>query len=123
MLSVIGQAELRRWGGMLAEETVEIAARVGQAVAESQDDIFSQAQSDVPVLTGRLKGTIRKTGRAPLRRRVKAGGARAFYARFQEFGVKHHSAQPFLITHANRPNRDRFEREVWVAVQAGHIYR
>lgn len=123
MTVAVDTTPLQRWGGMLAEETVAIVGRVGGAVADEQSEIEQQAQADVPVLTGRLKGSIRGTGRSPLRRRVRAGGAKAFYGRFQEFGTRHHSANPFLITQASRQRLDGFERKVDTAVREGAIYR
>lgn len=119
----IDTSQLQRWGGLIATEIVDIARRVEGAVDEQQsDDVFVEAVTRVPVLTGVLRGTIRQTGRG-LTRRVRAGGARAFYARYQEYGTRHHAAQPFLMTQADAAGMQAFERRVAQALAKGAIYR
>lgn len=120
---VVDISSLVRWNKLLAFEAATIAARVEKAVAEQTQAVETNALRDVPVRTGKLKGTIRVTGRG-LRQRVRAGSASLGrpYHIFQEFGGRG-GAHPFLITQANQQTLAEFERKVQAAVFAGQIMR
>lgn len=116
------QSQLQRWGGMLREETVSVGLRVERAVAEQQADIHAAALAQVGHQSGRLKGTIRPSGRG-LRRRVRAGGARAVYGGHHEFGARSFPGNPFLLGQVTAQRRQEFTAAVLAAVMAGRIYR
>jgi HK97 gp10 family phage protein len=54
---------------------------------------------------------------------VRAGNNKAFYARFQEFGTRKMSANPFLLVQANAAARSEFERRVERAIEDGEVYQ
>lgn len=115
-------SEVQQWAGLLAEEIIEIGQRVEVAVGEQTDIVNQGATRDVPVLTGALRGTIRSTGKG-LRRSVRAGTSRVFWARFQEFGTRKMSANPFLLPQADEAAQRDFVRRVDQAVNGGAIYQ
>lgn len=116
---------VQRWGGLLAIEVAAIANRVKPAVGDQTDVVVSRAQAAAPALTGALRGSIRPTGagRSGLRRRVRAGNSKAFYARFQEFGTRKMAANPFLLKQVNSNSLGEFEGRVRRALDDGEIYR
>jgi HK97 gp10 family phage protein len=90
-------------------------------VAAAQARVITGANAAAPRLTGTLAGSIRPLG-GGLRRRVKAGNARAYYARFQEFGTRKMAAHPFLLIQANAGSQLEFERRVDDAIGRGEVY-
>jgi HK97 gp10 family phage protein len=120
---VVDISPIVRWNKLLVTESVAIGARVERAVEVQAREVEARAHRDVPVRTGRLKGTIATSGKG-LRKRVKAGARLPRpYARFQEFGTKHHAAQPFLIHQANETTHSAFVQKVATATFAGSIMR
>lgn len=118
----IDVSELQRWGGLLDSEVRSIGIRIGEAVAEEQAVVIAQARAVVPRgVTGNLAASIRPLGKA-LRRSVRAGSNKAFYARFQEFGTRKMAANPFLVVQANMVEQRAFEGRVERAIEAGEIY-
>lgn len=77
----------------------EVADEVEAATAKVERD----AERRVPVDSGDLKRSIR--------RRIEDGGltgvveASEFYGRFQEYGTRHHAAQPFMRPAAEAEKR------------------
>jgi HK97 gp10 family phage protein len=122
MAVIVDTSEIQRWGGLLASEAAQVAARVTPEVAAAQAMVVARANAEVPRLTGALAGSIRPLG-SGLRRRVKAGNARAYYARFQEFGTAKMAASPFLLKQANPSTQAQFERQVDDAIGRGGVYR
>jgi HK97 gp10 family phage protein len=119
----VDTSELQRWGGLLASEAAQVVARVTPEVAQTQAMVVARANAEVPRgATGALAGSIRPLG-SGLRRRVKAGNARAYYARFQEFGTRKMAASPFLLKQANPGSQSEFERRVDDAIGKGGVYR
>jgi HK97 gp10 family phage protein len=98
---------------------------VKPAVGEQTDVVVSRAQAAAPALTGALRGSIRPTGagRSGLRRRVRAGSGKAFYAGFQEFGTRKMAANPFLLKQVNSNSLGEFESRVGRALDDGEVYR
>jgi HK97 gp10 family phage protein len=122
MAVIVDTSELQRWGGLLASEAAQIVGRVTPEVAATQAIVVSRANAAAPRLTGALAGSIRPLG-SGLRRRVKAGSARAYYARFQEFGTRKMAAHPFLLIQANPGSQAEFERRVDNVIGRGEVYR
>lgn len=97
--------------------------RVEPVVAAQQAVVVARASGVVPRgTTGQLAGSIRPLGKG-LRRMVRAGNNKAFYARFQEFGTRKMSANPFLLVQANAAARSEFERRVERAIEDGEVYQ
>jgi HK97 gp10 family phage protein len=115
-------SQVARWSEELDAEAIRVGQRIEPAVNAQTVAVASRAVSDAPVLTGRLRGSIKPSGRG-LRRRVKAGGGSAYYALFQEFGTRKMSANPFLLKQANARAQAEFEKRVDQALGAGSIYR
>ncbi len=65
------------------------------AMKSGAEPVKQEAIKLAPARTGKLKRSIRVVG-AGNRLALRAGGARAFYARFQEFGTSKMDANPFL---------------------------
>jgi HK97 gp10 family phage protein len=105
----------------MASEAARVVARVEPQVAVTQAIVVARATAAAPKLTGALAGSIRPVG-GGLRRRVKAGNAKAYYARFQEFGTGKMAAHPFLLIQANAGAQAAFERRVDHAITSGGIY-
>jgi HK97 gp10 family phage protein len=118
----VDTSELQRWGGLLAAEAAQIVGRVQPEVAQTAAMVVARANAEVPRATGALAGSIRPLG-SGLRRQVKAGNARAYYARFQEFGTRKMAASPFLLKQANPGSQSEFERRVDDAIGRGGVYR
>lgn len=118
----VDTSDVQRWGGLLASEATQIASRVETEVAATQALVVAGANAAVPRRTGVLAGTIRPLG-GGLRRQVKAGSAKAYYARFQEFGTRKMAANPFLLIQANPANQAGFERRVDDAIGRGQVYQ
>jgi HK97 gp10 family phage protein len=119
---VVDISDIVAWNRLLAHEAADIVRRVEPAVADSSGDVERAAQAAAPVLTGALRASFRRTG-SGLRQRVAAGGGKAHYAVFQEFGTSKMAAHPFLIHQANRTTHEAFARKVDRAVMAGQIMR
>ena len=72
----------------------------GRYEVESGRANFKSGRGEEERVGGRLRGSIVIVKPAPTERGVmgyvQAGGAEAYYARFQEFGTRHNRAQPFL---------------------------
>lgn len=117
----IDTSEVQRWGGLLAAEGRQVVQRVEPAVAAQQAVVVARAAAAAPTLTGALRGSVRPLGKG-LRRMVRAGNSKAFYARFQEFGTRKMSANPFLIIQVNHPTHTEFEQRVQRAIDSGEIY-
>jgi HK97 gp10 family phage protein len=119
---IVDTSEIQRWGGLLASEARQIVQRVEPVVAAQQAVVVARATAVVPRgVTGQLAGSIRPLGKG-LRRMVRAGNNRAFYARFQEFGTRKMSANPFLLIQANPMARAQFEQRVERAIEDGEVY-
>jgi HK97 gp10 family phage protein len=119
---IVDTSEIQRWGGLLASEAGQVVSRVTPEVAATTAMVVARANAEAPRLTGALAGSIRPSG-GGLRRRVKAGNARAYYARFQEFGTGKMAAHPFLLKQANPGSQAQFERDVDNAIGRGGVYR
>jgi HK97 gp10 family phage protein len=122
MAVIVDTSEIQRWGGLLASEAAQIVARVTPEVAQTQAVVVARARAAAPKLTGTLSGTVRPLG-SGLRRRVKAGSAKAYYARFQEFGTGKMAAHPFLLIQADAGAQAAFESRVDRAIGRGEVYR
>jgi HK97 gp10 family phage protein len=118
----VDTSDLDQWGRLLASEAAEIVRRIEPAVKAQQAEVQSRAVSMAPHRTGALRGSIRPTG-GGLKRRVRAGGGRAFYAHYQEFGTRKMSANPFLLRQANAQAAAEFGNRVERALAAGEVYR
>lgn len=115
-------SQVERWANLLDEEAAQIGRRVEFAVGVQTQEVAARARTDAPVgETKQLRGSIRPTGRR-LRRRVVAGGGKAYYARFQEFGTRKMPAHPFLLKQANDAAQAEFEKRVDDAIGMGGIY-
>lgn len=120
---VIDASALQQWGGLLASEAAEIAARVQPALDDMVDIVKARAEQAAPVRTGALRGAIRSTTR-PQRGNVRVPVAgKVFYARFQEFGTRKMDPNPFILTQANRAAFREFESRVERLYRSGPIYR
>jgi len=115
-------SEVQRWGGLLDSETREVGRRIEKAVDAQTLIVVARATAAAPVLTGALRGSVRPLGKA-LRRRVRAGNNKAFYAGFQEFGTRKMAANPFLIIQVNPMAQSEFETRVDRALGEGEIYQ
>jgi len=115
-------SEVQRWGGLLDSEAREVGRRIETAVAAQTVAVVGRATAAAPVRTGALRGSIRPLGKG-LRRRVRAGNAKAFYARYQEFGTRKMQANPFLVVQANPGAQSEFETRVDRALGEGAIYQ
>lgn len=122
MAVYIDYSQVARWGGLLNGETAQIGQRVEVAVGIQTQLVAGRARTDAPARTGRLRGSIRPSG-SRLRRKVTAGGGKAYYARFQEFGTRKMSANPFLLKQADDRAQAEFEKLVDRAIAMGGIYR
>ena len=111
-------SELQRWGGLLQSEVAAIAVRIQPAVDQQTRETVTRAKAAAPILTGALQASIRPFGKG-LRRRVRAGGGKAFYGRFQEFGTRKMRAHPFLIPQVNPSALTEFEARVVRAYRDG----
>lgn len=65
---------------------------IGKRAAEP---VRRAASALAPKRTGQMAASLRIVGSGP-RLAVRAGGARAFYARFQEYGTKKMRPSPFM---------------------------
>lgn len=115
-------SEVQRWGGLLDSEARQVGQRIETAVAAQTLAVVTRAGAVAPTRTGALRGSIRPLGKA-LRRRVRAGNNKAFYAGFQEFGTRKMSANPFLVVQVNPGSQSEFETRVDRALGEGDIYR
>ena len=86
--------EIRTKGKLIQiseEELMKIVGEVHKVVEESAKGLEKTARSYAPVVTGRLRSSIRseevERTRETIRFRVKAGGDQAPYAPFVEFGT------------------------------------
>lgn len=122
MAIFVDTSEIQRWGGILASEAAQIVGRIQPEVAATQALVVARATAAAPRRSGALAGSIRPLG-GGLRRRVKAGSAKAYYARFQEFGTRKMAANPFLLIQANRAAQAAFEARVDRAITRGEMYR
>lgn len=118
----VDMSDVQRWGGLLDVEAQQVGRRIETAVAGQTTAVQTRASAQAPRLTGALAGSIRPGGRG-LRRTVRAGNRRAYYARFQEFGTRKMAANPFLIVQANPQAQSEFEDRVDRALGQGGIYR
>jgi HK97 gp10 family phage protein len=118
----VDASALQQWSRLLASEVREIERRVEPAVKAQTADVARQAEAMAPHRTGALRASIQPSG-GGLKRVVKAGGGRAFYARFQEFGTSKMAANPFLLRQANAENAAAFETRIARALTAGPIWR
>ena len=115
-------SQVERWAGLLNQEAAQIGQRVEIAVGIQTQIVAGRARADAPALTGKLRGSIRPSG-SRLRRKVVAGGGKAYYARFQEFGTRKMSANPFLLKQSNDRAQAEFEKLVDRAIASGAVYR
>lgn len=113
---------IKQFADQLRAEQASIAMRVEAAVADQQREIQADATAAVGVNTGRLKQSIRPLGKGT-RRRVRAGGKRTFYARFQQYGTRKMRARPFLPAKPIGAYSRQFWTRVLTAVRTGRIYR
>jgi HK97 gp10 family phage protein len=124
----------RRWGAI----PERVAMEVRNAMEEIAEEIVAQMYQVAPHVTGDLAGSIGWTwGDAPkgsltlgavagneyatLRITIYAGGGKAFYARFQEFGTVNMPANPFFfpVWRAKRKSvRNRITRAMNKAIKA-----
>jgi HK97 gp10 family phage protein len=118
----VDTSDLQRWGGLLASEVKSVGVRLERAVGEQQMEVVVRATAAAPVLSGTMRGTIRPLG-GGLRRRVRAGSSKAFYARYQEFGTRKMAANPFLFPQADAAAHAEFERRANRALDEGEIYQ
>lgn len=118
----VNTSALQQWNRQLASEVAQITRRVEPAVTAQQTEIVHRAMAMAPHRTGALRSSIKPTGRE-LKRRVTAGGGRAFYARYQEFGTRKMSANPFLLRQANAQAAAEFGERVARALTQGPIWR
>jgi HK97 gp10 family phage protein len=119
---VVDTSEVQRWGGMLASEAAQVVSRIEPAVSTEQRVVQARAIAMAGVRTGAMRASIRPGG-SGLRRKVTAGNRRAYYARFQEFGTRKMSANPFLLIQANPAEQAMFEGRVNRALGQGEVYR
>jgi HK97 gp10 family phage protein len=116
-------SQVVRWSEALDAEAIAVGRRVETAVAAQTAAVTGRAIAEAPVgETKQLRGSIKPAGRG-LRRRVRAGGGKAYYARFHEFGTRKMSANPFLLKQANARAQAEFEKRVDLALGAGSVYR
>jgi len=115
-------SEVQRWSGLLDSEARDVGRRIETAVGEQTTAVVARAVAAAPVRTGALRGSIRPDGKG-LGRRVRAGGSKAFYARYQEFGTRKMAANPFLVIQANPGTESEFETRVDRALGEGAIYQ
>lgn len=115
-------SDLQQWSQLLASEVSQIVTRIEPAMTAQQADITNRAQAAAPHRTGALRSSIRPSGRG-LARRVQAGGGRAFYAHYQEFGTRKMSANPFLLRQANAQAAAELEDKMARALTTGPIWR
>jgi len=118
----IDTSDLQRWGGLLDSEARQVGRRIETAVSAQTMVVVTRAVAAAPSLTGALRGSVRPLGKG-LRRRVRAGNNKAFYAGFQEFGTRKMSAHPFLVKQVNPVAQTEFENRVDRALAQGDIYR
>jgi HK97 gp10 family phage protein len=118
----LDMSEVQRWGGLLDSEVHAVGRRIETAVAAETATVVARAGAMAPVRTGALRASIRPLGKG-LRRQVRAGNKKAFYARFQEFGTSKMRANPFLVVQANPGAQAEFETLVDRALGQGEIYR
>jgi HK97 gp10 family phage protein len=118
----LDMSEVQRWGGLLDSEARQVGRRIETAVAAQTTIVAARAVAAAPVRTGALRGSIRPLGKG-LRRRVRAGNNKAFYAGFQEFGTHKMQANPFLVKQVNPGAQAEFEARVDRALGQGDIYR
>lgn len=79
----------------LAKFPREVRSDLPKMVKDAAEPVRARAQTLAPWRTGALAGSIRIVGGIS-KVAVRAGGAKAFYARFQEYGTKKMAANPFL---------------------------
>lgn len=77
----------------MQKAAVSIEAAVGDAVREAAMMVEREAKINVPVDTGRLRGSIGAEEQTPLLFEV---GTNVEYAAFVEFGTSKAAAQPYL---------------------------
>lgn len=77
----------------MQEAAVAIEAAVGDAVREAAMLVEREAKINVPVDSGRLRGSIGSEEKTPLLFEV---GTNVEYAAFVEFGTSKAAAQPYL---------------------------
>jgi hypothetical protein len=118
----LDMSDVQRWGGLLDSEVHQVGRRIESAVSEQTTIVVTGAVAAAPTLTGALRGSIRPLGTA-LRRRVRAGSSKAFYAGYQEFGTRKMAANPFLIVQVNPGSQAAFESRVDRALGQGEIYQ
>jgi len=118
----LDMSEVQRWGGLLESEIQAVGGRIEKAVDAQTVAVVARASAAAPVRTGALRGSIRPLGKA-LRRRVRAGSRKAFYAGYQEFGTRKMAANPFLIIQVNPVAQSEFETRVDRALSEGEIYQ
>lgn len=100
--------------GALRRFPLEVRRQMPAMVKEAAEPVKLEAQGIVPVRTGTIFDSIRITGGLN-KAAVSAGGKRAFYARFVEYGTKKMAAIPFLRPAVERKGhkaREVIEREM-----------
>jgi len=118
----LDMSEVQRWGGLLDSEARQVGRRIETAVAAQTAVVVARATAAAPYRFGALRGSIRPLGKG-LRRRVRAGNSKAFYARYQEFGTRKMRAHPFLVVQVNSGSQTEFESRVDRALAEGEIYQ
>lgn len=103
---------LDRFKRRLAAIPARMRAEVKAALDANADELVEAQRGLVPVDDGVLRDSIRKEdGRHELAVEVKAGGGKAFYAHFVEFGTQATPARPFFFG-PYRARRRRFKNRV-----------
>lgn len=118
----LDMSAVQRWGGLLGEEAEAIATRIEPAVAAQQADTLAAIQASAPVRTGVVRGSVRPTGKG-MNRWVRAGGGKAFYARFLEFGTRKMTAREFVRPNADSGVHQEFEDRIDDALARGPIFQ
>ena len=109
-------ADLRKAGGEVQEEARKVLDEMSARIADD-------ARSRVPVDTGALRSSIKKSvSRKKLEAAVwaggKAGGTDTYYAVFVEFGTKNVPAQPFIFPAGRAHEQETEERLTAVMYEA-----
>lgn len=110
----VQETGLRGVQSALRKFPAEVRSQLPRMVKEAAEPVRARAQTLAPWKTGALAGSVRIVGGSN-RIAVRAGGKKAFYARFQEYGTKKMPAHPFLkpaVEERGDRVRDVIDREM-----------
>lgn len=89
---------LDRLNAKIRRMPVEVKKAIKDSLHQGADELVAMQKRLAPRDDGDLIDSIEKVpGRHELALKVQAGGEKAFYARWQEFGTPHHVAQAFFF--------------------------